>query len=117
MATLVKSQDFHCFRCFVKGLTILFNPDHPSKDFFQRTSAIDYPIPLSRTQITLMAALQQGSRWHIWEYIRVFGVDQWAIFLFLLVTLGLVIAIVNKQRTEVSIVTMPYLYKNCHNQG
>ena len=45
-----------------------------------------------------------------------FGVDQWAIFLFLLVTLGLVIAIVNKQRTEVSIVTMPYLYKNCHNQ-
>ena len=53
---------------------------------------IDYPIPLQRSPITLMSALPKGHSPHMWVYVRVFGVAQWAIFLALLITLGLVTA-------------------------
>ena len=63
---------------------------------------IDYPIPLHRSPITLMSALPKGHTPHMWVYVRVFGVIQWAIFSILLITLGSFIATVNKLRREVS---------------
>ena len=73
----------------------------------KRSSAIDYPIGFRREPITLMGALPKGSRWHMWEYIRVFGVTQWSIFLILLIILGIVIATTNKLRTDVRISFFP----------
>ena len=69
----------------------------------KRTSVVDYPIPLRRSPITLMSALPKGNKMNMWVYVRVFGVAQWAIFSILLITLGLVIATVNKLRREVRV--------------
>ena len=62
-------------------LSVTINPE--------RTSVVDFPIPVRREAITLMSAIPRGNTMNMWGYVRVFGVDQWAIFLALLMTLGL----------------------------
>ena len=83
----------------IKDISNIFQAEwlfHSSK----RTSAIDYPMPLSRTPITLMSALPKGSTINMWVYVKVFGVVQWAIFMIFLSTLGLVMSTTNKLANE-----------------
>ena len=54
----------------------------------ERTSVVDFPIPVRREAITLMSAIPRGNTRNMWGYVRVFGVAQWTIFLALLMTLG-----------------------------
>ena len=51
----------------------------------QRSDFIDYPLPTDRSPLTLIAAIPKKNVPNIWVYVRVFGVQQWIIFISLLV--------------------------------
>ena len=87
----------------------------------ERASAIDYPIPVIKQAISLMAPIPKGSTMHTWVYVRVFGAIQWAIFLGLLLALALPMAVViarsrgNKENSVMKdaltdFFSLPYLF-------
>ena len=61
----------------------------------ERSYFIDYPIPVSRFPITLIAAIPEGTSPNMWVYVRVFGVYQWLIFVILLVFIAMELSLIN----------------------
>ena len=52
---------------------------------FQRSGAVDLPLPTRRSSLTLIAAIPTGSSPEVWVYVNIFGIHQWITFFALLV--------------------------------
>ena len=67
-----------------------------------RSYSIDHTIPTHVAPITLIAAVPEGVSPNMWVYVRVFGVNQWMIFIILLVLMVMGFSIINAISEDLS---------------
>ena len=61
----------------------------------ERSLGVDFPIQMIRNPRTLIAGVPKGTAPNMWVYVRVFGVEQWSIFLALLFLLFIGLTLIN----------------------
>ena len=68
----------------------------------QITNAIDLPLPAHREPMALIAALPKGTYAKFWVYVRVFGFNQWIIFMALLMLVVIGVTCINTSAKDAS---------------